>query len=109
MVGIGGGRSPRSSAIGKGRLAGRQVRKGQSDMKTMTCRQLGGPCDHALRGETADEVIKAQDKHLKEAVAGGDDTHDDALREMKGRWKRPLSGMKWYKNTKREFAALAEE
>lgn len=78
-------------------------------MKTMTCKQLGGPCDHALRGETADEVIKAQDKHLKEAVAGGDDAHRDALQEMKGRWKRPLSGMKWYKNTKREFAALPEE
>jgi predicted small metal-binding protein len=78
-------------------------------MKTMTCKQLGGPCDHALRGETADEVIKAQDHHLKEAVAGGDDTHRGALEAMKGRWKRPWSGMKWYKNTKREFAALPED
>jgi len=78
-------------------------------MKTMTCKQLGGPCDHVLRGETADEVIKAQDQHLKDAVAGGDATHQDALQQMKGRWKRPLSGMKWYKTTKREFAALADE
>lgn len=78
-------------------------------MKTMTCQQLGGPCDLPLRGETADEVIKAQDKHLKEMVAGGDDTHRSALKEMKGRWRRPMSGMKWYKNTKREFAALPEE
>ena len=78
-------------------------------MKTMTCQQLGGPCAHPLQGETADEVIKAQDKHLKEAVAGGDASHGDALQAMKGRWKRPLSGMKWYKNAKREFAALPEE
>jgi len=77
-------------------------------MKTMTCRQLGGPCDLQLRGDTADDVIKAQDAHLKEAVAGGDDSHSDALGAMKGRWKRPLSGMKWYRNTKREFAALPE-
>ena len=77
-------------------------------MKTMTCQQLGGPCDHELRGENADEVIKAQDAHLKEAVADGDESHRDALRAMKGRWKRPLSGMKWYKSTKREFAALPE-
>jgi hypothetical protein len=75
----------------------------------MTCKQLGGPCDLALRGQSADEVIKAQDKHLKEAVRGGDETHRDALRAMQGRWKRPLSGMRWYKNTKREFAALPEE
>ncbi len=38
-------------------------------MKTMTCKQLGGPCDFELRGTTADHVIKAQDQHLKDAVA----------------------------------------
>jgi len=27
---------------------------------------------------------------------------------MKGRWKHPISGMKWYKNAKREFAELPE-
>ena len=75
-------------------------------MKTMTCRQLGGPCDLELSGTTADEVIKLQDQHLKDAVAAGDDTHGDALREMKGRWKHPVSGMKWYKTAKRNFADL---
>jgi hypothetical protein len=74
----------------------------------MTCKQLGGPCDLPLPGDTADEVIKAQDKHLKEMVAGGDDSHQAALKAMKGRWKHPLSGMKWYKTTKRDFAALPE-
>ena len=69
-------------------------------MKTMTCTQLGGPCDLALRGNTADEVIKLQDKHLKEIVAGGDDAHQEALKAMKGRWKHPISGMGWYRNTK---------
>jgi hypothetical protein len=78
-------------------------------MKTMTCKQLGGPCDLPLRGETADDVIKLQDKHLREVVAGGDDTHRDALQAMKGRWKRPWSGMSWYRSTKREFAALPED
>jgi hypothetical protein len=78
-------------------------------MKTMTCKQLGGPCDHALRGDSADEVIKLQDAHLNDAVAAGDDTHDEALTAMKGRWKRPVSGMKWYRSTKRDFAALPED
>ena len=48
-------------------------------MKTMTCKQLGGPCDLGLQGETADEVIKAQDRHLKDEVAGGDESHEPAL------------------------------
>jgi len=78
-------------------------------MKTMTCRQLGGPCQLALHGETADEVIKAQDRHLNEVVAGGDEAHEGALKEMKGRWKHPIAGMRWYRQAKRDFAALPED
>ena len=78
-------------------------------MKTMTCKQLGGPCDHQLQGETADVVIKAQDRHLKEAVAGGDETHAGALKTMKGRWRHPISGMGWYRTAKRDFADLPED
>ena len=77
-------------------------------MKRMTCEQLGGPCDFTHEGETADEIIKAQDAHLKEMVAGGDASHEDAAADMKGRWKRPISGMRWYKNTKAQFAAMPE-
>jgi hypothetical protein len=77
-------------------------------MKTMTCKQLGGPCDVAHRGGTADEIIKAQDKHLKEAVAAGDAAHENALKEMKGRWKNPIAGMGWYRKAKRDYAALPE-
>ena len=29
-------------------------------MKTMTCRQLGGPCDVQHQGDNADAVIKAK-------------------------------------------------
>ena len=75
-------------------------------MKTMTCQQLGGACDLQLRGESADDVIKAQDKHLREAVAGGDTAHQPALDDMEGRWKHPIKGMGCYKDTKRAFAAL---
>jgi predicted small metal-binding protein len=78
-------------------------------MKTMTCRQLGGPCDLQLHGNTADEVIKLQDQHLKDAVAGGDETHEGALKAMKGRWKHPISGMGWYRKAKRDFAALSDD
>jgi hypothetical protein len=83
--------------------------KGVRPVKTMTCKQLGGPCDLAHHGDTADDVIKAQDKHLREVVAGGDETHDSALKEMKGRWRRPISGMGWYRKAKRDFAALPED
>ena len=78
-------------------------------MKTMTCEQMGGPCTTAFHGDKADDVIKMQDQHLKDAVAAGDEAHRPALEEMQGRWKRPISGMKWYKQTKKDFAALPED
>lgn len=78
-------------------------------MKTMTCKQLGGPCDLALHGDTADVVIKGQDRHLKDIVAGGDETHQIALSSMKGRWKNPIAGLGWYRQVKRDFADLPED
>jgi hypothetical protein len=74
----------------------------------MTCQQLGGPCDLPLQGATANDVIKAQDRHLKDMVASGDETHASALQEMQSRWKHPVSGMGWYRKAKRDFAALPE-
>jgi hypothetical protein len=77
-------------------------------MKTMTCRQLGGPCDVTHQGATADDVIKAQDHHLKNAVSAGDSTHEEALKAMKGRWRHPKASMGWYKGVKSSFSALPE-
>jgi predicted small metal-binding protein len=80
----------------------------EDDMKVMTCQQLGGPCELEHHGESADEVIKAQDRHLKERVAQGDASHESALKDMKGRWKRPVSGLGWYRQVKKDFAALPD-
>ena len=74
-------------------------------MKSMTCKQLGGPCDLQHTGANANDVIKAQDKHLNEAVAAGDTSHQEALKDMKARWKRPIAGMGWYRQVKKDFAA----
>ena len=78
-------------------------------MKTMTCAQLGGPCEFQMTGENADEVIQQQDQHLKDAVAAGDAAHEPAREAMKKRWRRPVSGLKWYQQAKRDFAALPED
>ena len=54
-------------------------------------------------------MIKAQDRHLRDMVAGGDDTYVGALQGMKGRWKYPISGTGWYRAAKRDFAELLED
>ena len=78
-------------------------------MKTMTCKDLGGPCDLAHQGETADDVINAQDAHLKAAVKAGDEAHGPARKERKGRWLRPRQAMGWYNDVKSRFAELPED
>jgi predicted small metal-binding protein len=75
-------------------------------MKTMTCRDLGGPCTLELRGATADDVIKAQDRHLKDAVKAGDQTHVHAREDMKSRWRHPKKSLDWYNAVKRAYADL---
>ena len=77
-------------------------------MKTMTCHQLGGPCDLEHYGESADDVIKAQDHHLKEADKARDAAHQGARDAMKGRWRRPKKSMDWYRGVKLAFAKLPE-
>lgn len=78
-------------------------------MKTMTCSQLGGACDLPHVGADANDIIKSQDRHLREAVAGGSTDHEPALREMKSRWRRPVSGLRWYRQVQRDFAALPND
>ena len=78
-------------------------------MKSMTCRDLGGPCDHQFTGENADVIINAQDKHLKELVKQGDTDHEPAREEMKNRWKHPKQSLTWYSDTKKAFADLPEQ
>ena len=76
-------------------------------MREMTCRQLGGPCDLVHAGNDANEIIKAQDEHLRAAVAAGQTDHEPALKDMKGRWRRPVSGLKWYRQVQRDFAGTS--
>ena len=78
-------------------------------MKTMTCRQLGGPCDLEHRGESADDVIQAQDQHLKDAVKAGDTAHEPARADMKGRWLHPKRSLGWYRAMQQAFADLPED
>ncbi|MGV8875340.1 MAG: DUF1059 domain-containing protein [Rhodococcus sp. (in: high G+C Gram-positive bacteria)] len=75
-------------------------------MKTMTCQDLGGPCDPAHRAESADEIIKAQDQHLKDLVRAGDTAHVPARDNIKGRWCHPKKSLNWCNDVRKGFAAL---
>src|SRR3546814_11557415 len=80
-----------------------------TEMKTMTCKQLGGPCELGHSGDSADEIIKAQDKHLRAAVKAGDESHQEARQEVKFRWLHPKRSMGWYNDTRSRERRVEEE
>lgn len=69
-------------------------------MKTMTCKQLGGKCDHTLSANTWDEMVAAMTEHVMEK-------HPDVAEEMgKMHEKDPK---KWGKEMKPKWDATAED
>ncbi|CAN5172154.1 hypothetical protein BH09PAT2_BH09PAT2_10780 [soil metagenome] len=70
---------------------------------------MGGPCDTAMQGNTADDVIKAGEKHIRDMVASDVTAHKEALDMMDAMRKNPQSGMEWYQKTQNDFAALPED
>ena len=50
-------------------------------VKTMTCNQLGGPCDTQFHAKTFEEMGEMSRKHVTET---GDEVHIEAMKKMKG-------------------------
>jgi hypothetical protein len=75
-------------------------------MKTMTCKQMGGPCDVTIHGETAREMSRNGAKHLMEA---NDDAHKAAKEMMAEMQKDPTAQDKWSENFAKKFSELPED
>lgn len=69
-------------------------------MRTMTCNQLGGKCDHRLSAETWDQMVQAMTKHVMEK-------HPDVAKEMETMHKDDPE--KWGKEMKPKWDATVED
>lgn len=80
-------------------------------MKTMTCKQLYGPCDTLIHGETAEEMMENSKKHGMEMVAKGDVLHTEAMNAMKKQhMDMDLEAVKqWMEKFKSDFATTPED
>jgi len=70
---------------------------------------MGGPCDAPLKGNTADDVIKEGERHIREMVAKGDEAHKGPMKMMEDMRKNPASGKDWYVTTIKNFGLLPED
>jgi len=51
-------------------------------MKKLTCRDLGGPCDEQITGNSFDEVGRKCRTHVMEQMNNGDEAHQVAAAKM---------------------------
>jgi predicted small metal-binding protein len=52
-------------------------------MKTLTCRDLGGPCEVKISGNSFEEIGEKCQTHVMEEISKGDKDHVEAI----GKWK----------------------
>lgn len=52
-------------------------------MKKLTCRDLGGPCDAEITGNSFEEMGKNSHAHVMEQINSGDEAHRAAADKMK--------------------------
>ncbi|MDH4070857.1 MAG: DUF1059 domain-containing protein [Ignavibacteria bacterium] len=78
-------------------------------MKTMTCKQLGGPCYTKFQAETFEKMADLSRKHGIEMFRKGDAAHIRAMDAMKQLMMDPAAMKKWLEARKKIFNALPDE
>jgi len=78
-------------------------------MKTMTCKQLGGPCKKELHAETFDEMAEMSKKHGMEMAEKGDVEHINVMKKVKEGMNNPEAMKEWVEIIRKEFDALPED
>ena len=78
-------------------------------MKTMTCEQLGGPCDKEFHAETFEQMAEQSKKHGMEMFEKGDEEHIKVMNKMKEHMNDP-DAMKDYMESKQKvFDSLPDD
>ena len=81
----------------------------RNNMKTRTCKQLGGACDEALRAETFDGLAELSRAHGMKMFSEGDKAHVEVIEAMIKMMADPDKMQKWVDEKKALFASLDEE
>lgn len=78
-------------------------------MKTMTCRQLGGACDLAFRGESFEQIAALSQQHGMDMFEQQDGAHLAAMQAMRALMHDKQAMQAWYDARRQEFEALPDD
>ena len=75
----------------------------------MTCKQLHGPCEALIHGESAEEMMENSKKHGMEMAAKGDEAHIKVMEAMRQHIGDPETVRKWMEKFQNDFVAQPED
>jgi hypothetical protein len=78
-------------------------------MKTMTCKELGGPCNQEFHAETFDEMVEKSQQHGIEMAEKGNAEHITVMEKMREGMKDPEAVKAWVERVRGEFDTLPED
>ncbi len=79
------------------------------NMKTMTCKQLGGACDIVFKASTFEEMAELSKQHGMEMFQKNDEAHMKIMAEMQQLMINPEAMKEWMENKRKEFDSLPED
>jgi hypothetical protein len=80
-------------------------------MKTMTCKQLGGPenCEKEFRAETFEEMAELSKNHGMEMFQKGDEEHIKVMNKMRENMNNSDAMKNYMESKKKLFDSLPED
>lgn len=78
-------------------------------MKMMTCRQLGGACEHEFHAESFDEMATLSQAHARAMFAANDSAHRAAMEAMSLIMANPSAMIAWMDDKKHLFDSLPHQ
>jgi mannitol/fructose-specific phosphotransferase system IIA component (Ntr-type) len=81
----------------------------EKNMKTMTCKQLGGACNKTFQANTFEEMAELSKQHGMEMFQQQDAEHLEAMKKVMELMQQPQAMEQWFQAKQKEFEALAED
>ncbi len=75
-------------------------------MKTMTCKQLGGACDHEFKATTFEQMAAQSRQHGMEMIQKNDEPHQKAMAAMQDLMGSPEAMNAWMEEKRKLFESL---
>jgi len=91
-----------------GRLSVGEYAK-DNQMKTMSCKQLGGACDKKFHANTFEEMVELSKAHGMEMFQQQDKEHLEAMSKIQVLMTKPEAMAEWFESNKKKFEALADD